>query len=399
MTSKQRTGLAVALTTIGALSMALLSPATQAGADPVRPECPRELTCDWVPAAHQQTGDPDDKETFGNYDTADRPHTNKIKFIVLHDTEEDYDTTLRIFQNPLKQTSAHYVVRSADGHVTQMVRNKDVAWQAGNWYVNSHSIGIEQEGFATEGPKWFTPEMYRSTAALVRYLADKYDIPLDRQHIIGHDEVPGSSDHNQPLQHWDPGPNWDWSHFMDLLGAPIHPDAPPTSNVVAINPLFKQNQQVVSGCQNIQDLTPFPGPYHGAEWPNLNGPCPADYFKDMPKQPTNFVWLRTAPSDSAPLIADPYIHADGSAGTTRAEDWGDQAGTGQEFVVADRAPDGWIAIWFAGRKAWFHNASGPLSAAPVKALTVTPKPGKATVPVYVESFPETSAYPKAFTDW
>ncbi|MEK8142002.1 N-acetylmuramoyl-L-alanine amidase [Streptomyces sp. M10(2022)] len=117
-----------------------------------RPDCPRGLECDWVPAAYEQTADPADKETYGNYDTADRPHSNKIKFIVLHDTEEDFDTTLKIFQNPLRQASAHYVVRSSDGHVTQMVKNKDVAWQAGNWHLNTQSIGIEQEGIAAEGP-------------------------------------------------------------------------------------------------------------------------------------------------------------------------------------------------------------------------------------------------------
>ncbi|MBW8804569.1 MAG: N-acetylmuramoyl-L-alanine amidase [Catenulisporales bacterium] len=394
-------------------------------ADPVHdpaqltaPECPADISCSYSPNGYYQL-DPNDASSYGAHDPANRPATTDIRYITLHDNEETNDGTLWLFHDPSYFASAHYEVRSEDGHVTQMMPTKDIAWDSANESFYQHSIGIEQEGYALTGATWYSEAMYRSTAALVRYLAAKYGIPLDRQHILGHDDIPGSSNTRIPTQHWDPGPYWNWSHFMDLLGAPIRPDAPPTSNVIAVNPVFQLNQQVVSGCMNIQDLTPFPGPYHGAEWPNLNGPCPDGYYKDMPKQPTNFVWLRTAPSDSAPLVADPYLHADGSAGTTRAQDWGDQASTGQEFVVVDRAPDqsdtaprsgssaggggsragGWIAIWFGGQKAWFHNQFGPLSAAPVKALTVTPKAGKTSVPVYTASFPEAAAYPAAFVSW
>ena len=41
------------------------------------------------------------------------------------------------------------------------------------------SIGIEHEGFV-DNPAWFTDAMYRSSAALTRYLCDKYGIPKDR---------------------------------------------------------------------------------------------------------------------------------------------------------------------------------------------------------------------------
>ncbi|WP_194894560.1 N-acetylmuramoyl-L-alanine amidase [Catenulispora pinisilvae] len=374
-------------------------------ADPVHdpsqisaPECPADLDCSYSPSGFYQLS-ATDKSDYGDHDPANRPVTTDIRYITLHDNEETNDGTLWLFHDPSYFASANYEVRSEDGHVTQLLPTEDIAWDSGNESFYQHSVGIEQEGYAIDGATWYSEAMYHSTAALVRYLAAKYDIPLDRQHILGHDNIPGSSDGSIASQHWDPGPYWNWSHFMDLVGAPIHADAPPSSNVVAVNPVFQLNQQVVSGCQNIQDLTPFPGPYHGAEWPNLNGPCPASYYKDMPKQPTSFVFLRTAPSDSAPLLSDPYLHTDGSAGTIQADDWGDKASAGQEFVVADRAPGGWIAIWYAGQKAWFHNDLGPVSAAPVKALTVTPKPGKATVPVYVESFPEASAYPAAFTSW
>ncbi|HEY9441030.1 MAG TPA: peptidoglycan recognition family protein [Streptomyces sp.] len=368
MTSRHRTRLALALTAAGALSIALLTPAGQAGADEVRPDCPRTLACDWVPAAYQQTGDPADKDTYGNYDTADRPHSNKIKFIVLHDTEVDFDTTLKIFQNPLNQTSAHYVVRSSDGHVTQMVKNKDIAWQAGNWYVNTHSIGIEQEGFAADGAAWYTPAMYRSTARLVRHLAAEYHIPLDRQHIIGHDGVPPTSAAGTRNMHWDPGPYWDWNRFMALLGKPTVPTAHRSSELVTINPRFAGNEQAFRDCEKGVDL---------------------------PVQGSSAVPLYTEPSADAPLFSDPGLHPDGSPGTNCAADWGSKISATQRAVVADRAP-GWTAIWWYGQKAWFRSRAGVRVTTPTAGYVVRPKDGRTDIPVYGVAYPDKTEYPADF---
>ncbi|MFJ8884634.1 N-acetylmuramoyl-L-alanine amidase [Streptomyces sp. NPDC102402] len=367
MTSKKRIRLALALTTTGVLSVALLSPAA-AGADTVRPECPRGLSCDWVPAAYQQTGDPADKDTYGNYDTANRPESNAVRFIVLHDTEVDYDTTLKIFQNPANQTSAHYVVRSSDGHVTQMVKNKDVAWQAGNWYLNTHSIGIEQEGVAAEGAQWYTPEMYRSTARLVRHLAAKYDIPLDRQHILGHDGVPPTSAAGTQNMHWDPGPYWDWNRFMALLGRPTVPSAPRSSELVTVSADFTKNKQEFRDCEKSVDL---------------------------PRQGSSAVPLHTGPSEDTPLFSDPGLHPDGSPGTNCAADWGSKISASQQAVVADRAP-GWTAIWWYGQKAWFRTPAGTRVITPTSGRIVRPKAGKAEVPVYGVAYPEKEEYPSDF---
>jgi hypothetical protein len=100
-------------------------------------------------------------------------------------------------------------VRSGDGAITQSVRDKDVAWHAGNWSYNTQSIGIEHEGYINQA-SWFTDTMYRSSAALTRHLCDKYRIPKDRAHIIGHIEVPGAD-------HTDPGPHWNWNYYMRLV--------------------------------------------------------------------------------------------------------------------------------------------------------------------------------------
>ncbi|HYF63441.1 MAG TPA: N-acetylmuramoyl-L-alanine amidase, partial [Herpetosiphonaceae bacterium] len=177
-------------------------------------DCPPALSCEVVPAAYALTNG----EDYGNYDLANRPVEGQdIRYIIIHDTEISYDLTLQVFQNPLTIASSHYVTRSSDGHTAQMVENRHITWHAGNWYINSLGIGLEHEGVAIEGASWYTEYLYHASARLTRYLTDKYGIPRDRAHIIGHDEVPGPVPGNQAGMHWDPGPFWDWDHYMDLV--------------------------------------------------------------------------------------------------------------------------------------------------------------------------------------
>lgn len=140
-----------------------------------------------------------------------------IQYVIVHTTQGSYGGTVSWFQNPSSNVSTHYVVRSSDGEVTQMLHEADNGWHAGNSTYNRQSIGIEHEGFVDDPARWYTDAMYASSADLVRYLCDKYEIPIDRDHIIGHVEVPGSS-------HTDPGSGWDWDRFMALVrGEPEGP--------------------------------------------------------------------------------------------------------------------------------------------------------------------------------
>ncbi|MFI2779529.1 peptidoglycan-binding protein [Streptomyces sp. ALB3] len=134
--------------------------------------------------------------------------TATVDKVVVHVTQGSYAGTISWFQNATSKVSSHYVVRSSDGQITQMVRDKDTAYHAKS--ANASSLGIEHEGFVDD-PTWFTDTMYRSSAALTKYLCDRYGIPKDRSHIIGHSEAPGND-------HTDPGANWNWSYYMQLVG-------------------------------------------------------------------------------------------------------------------------------------------------------------------------------------
>jgi N-acetyl-anhydromuramyl-L-alanine amidase AmpD len=137
---------------------------------------------------------------------ADRPADYTVDRVVIHVTQSDFPTAVKVFRDPLHAAASHYVVRAKDGRTVQMVRELDVAYHAGNRSYNERSIGIEHEGFV-DRPENFTEEMYRSSALLTARVCKKYDIPADREHIVGHNEVPGAD-------HTDPGPHWDWKRYM-----------------------------------------------------------------------------------------------------------------------------------------------------------------------------------------
>jgi N-acetyl-anhydromuramyl-L-alanine amidase AmpD len=177
-----------------------------------------------VPALYsaQATGDYPSSRWYGNggrnYTESGREISYDINTIVIHVTQGSWSSAINYFASRSNtRASAHYTVRSSDGSIGQSVHDPDVAWHAGWWPTNTHSIGIEHEGYVNE-PGWFTDAMYRSSARLSAYLAVKYHIPIDRKHIIGHNEVPGCTGGGGGTTcHTDPGKYWRWSRYMDLV--------------------------------------------------------------------------------------------------------------------------------------------------------------------------------------
>ena len=145
----------------------------------------------------------------------------QVRYIVIHYTAISYEKTLRAFYSPYSRVSAHYVVRQ-DGHVAQLLGEADTAWHAGSYWYNQRSIGIEIElDFERYSDPQYTAEQYYATAALSCEIAKRHGIPLDRTHVIGHNEIPGTGK-------LDPGRHWGWPHFMWLTTF----CAPPTAETV-----------------------------------------------------------------------------------------------------------------------------------------------------------------------
>jgi N-acetyl-anhydromuramyl-L-alanine amidase AmpD len=135
-------------------------------------------------------------------------HGFEPKAIVIHIIVGSLGSAGITFGDPRSSVSAHYGVGKS-GLVHQFVDEADTAFHAGivvrpTWKLidpqvnpNLYTIGIEHEG----QPQDLWPyEQYTASASMVREIAARWKIPLDRDHIIMHREIrasktcPGSAD-------------------------------------------------------------------------------------------------------------------------------------------------------------------------------------------------------------
>jgi len=148
--------------------------------------------------------------------------------VAIHTIQGSYASAISWFKNPNARVSTHYVIRASDGQVTQMVCESDKAFHIRR--DNPTSIGIEHEGFINDGAAWYTEEMYRSSADLVRDIALRHGI--DPQMMYGGPPTSGirtltndcyrikGHQHFRENTHIDPGPFWDWDRYYRLINGP-----------------------------------------------------------------------------------------------------------------------------------------------------------------------------------
>lgn len=146
-----------------------------------------------------------------------------VSAVAIHTMQGSYAGSISWFQNNPNSVSAHYLIRSSDGQVTQMVRESQAAHHIGS--ENSYTLGIEHEGYVNNA-SWYTTAMYNASAALTRHFCARYAINCATAYngpahsgvvvlsstirIKGHQHFPNNT-------HVDPGINWDWPRYYGLL--------------------------------------------------------------------------------------------------------------------------------------------------------------------------------------
>lgn len=167
---------------------------------------------DWEPAHSSNF-------TGGNRGAAE------IDWVVIHTVQGSASGAVSWFQNPNSNVSAHYTI-AQDGHRYQSVSDLNVAWHAGGQNYNDWSIGVEHGGYVSGN---YEEVQYQESAEIVSFVCDQYNVP--KQHptgvapcdaanpanggIIGHHQVPEYDCWYN--DHTDPGGNWDWGHYIDLV--------------------------------------------------------------------------------------------------------------------------------------------------------------------------------------
>lgn len=121
----------------------------------------------------------------------------KPELIVVHISAGSLTSMTNWFSTPNSQASAHYGV-GKDGSILQYVEEDKKAWHAGRVNnpsfklykqgvnPNLYTIGIENEGQDLQ----FAPEIQlKSLCELIKDISKRHNIPMDRDHIIGHFQI------------------------------------------------------------------------------------------------------------------------------------------------------------------------------------------------------------------
>jgi hypothetical protein len=308
--------------------------------------------------------------------TANRPHDYPIDSIMIHDTEETYRGTVLAFTRAGATAAVQYAVsgqnNSSDPAVTQFALDKDWTRSVNNWWFNETSIGVEHIGFALAPEGYFTQQLYQRSADLVGWAVWKYQIPLDRAHILGHDNIPNSVD-NPTVQHWDPGPSWDWPYYMLLVrvayarwsqNAPLPPAEIPAQytklrpeiRVISAGDEFASAHSTLLWTTGLQNA--FTNVYAGHDGrPDLNslvrGASDPSTFVPSSKGDPTYDHLDFS-CDNLPAPNAPDVISQVSASDLRAK-----AAWGQEFaLLGRRSVDGVLydKIDFSGTVGWVRDS-------------------------------------------
>lgn len=119
------------------------------------------------------------------------------RIVIHHNATTNKDVALSTWlQSGAAQTSAHYEVTPTE--IIGCVSESDAAWHCGGTggydisrmaNPNQRSIGIENLN-STGAPSWqIDPRTMANLAKLVKDICNRYGIPCDRNHVLGHNEV------------------------------------------------------------------------------------------------------------------------------------------------------------------------------------------------------------------
>lgn len=169
-----------------------------------------------------------------NYNSRPGGDIGEPGMVIIHSCEGSYAGCWSWLKNSASGVSAHYVVKEDGNEITQLVREDKRAWHIAAKYncsnnanvecwrnnnsSNHFTIGIEHAGFANQA-SW-APKLIDESAKLVCDITKDHGIPRDKFHILGHGQL-------QPSNRIDPGPNWPWDEYYDLIDAHCNGGAPP----------------------------------------------------------------------------------------------------------------------------------------------------------------------------
>ena len=144
----------------------------------------------WLKSSPYWSGAGAVKELLMNVHYSTGRFGQSISKIVIHHNAGNLTTEGCYNTWQTRPASAHYQVE-ANGTVGQLVLDSNTAWHAGNWTINTQSIGIEHADYKDGNGQWrMTEATINSGARLVAALCLQYSLgrPQWGVNVVGHNE-------------------------------------------------------------------------------------------------------------------------------------------------------------------------------------------------------------------
>lgn len=144
----------------------------------------------WLKSSPYWSGAGAVKELLMNVHYSTGRFGQSISKIVIHHNVGNLTTEAIYSTWQTRAASAHYQVE-ANGTVGQLVLDSNTAWHAGNWTINTQSIGIEHADYKDGNGQWrMTEATINSGARLVAALCLQYSLgrPQWGVNVAGHNE-------------------------------------------------------------------------------------------------------------------------------------------------------------------------------------------------------------------
>lgn len=185
----------------------------------------------------------------------------KPDMISLHVAEGSFSGTVSWCCNPNSGVSCHFVT-GKNGEREQLVDLDKASWCNGTSTIagashdyrrstnrlvrerktnaNYYTISIENEGYSyKDGYGRLTDKQYQTLLQLLKELITKYNIPVDREHIVGHFEISPKEKPNCP------GPKFQWDELMRDLTEWKNGTKKPTPTTPATSLKYSKGDKIV----------------------------------------------------------------------------------------------------------------------------------------------------------
>ncbi len=185
-------------------------------------DCPAKLGCEWFPAPYEQYGP--DAGDYGNHDLADRPTRPRHRLHRHPRHRGDLRHHARAGAGPdVRLVALHAPVRRRPH---RPARRPDDSRLARRQLVRQHALDRPRaRGLRGRRGRVVHRGDVPHSAQLVRLPRRRSTTSRSTARTSSATtRCRASCPATSPGMHWDPGPYWDWEHYMRLLGAPINGD-------------------------------------------------------------------------------------------------------------------------------------------------------------------------------